>query len=77
MAKKSAFLSSGSKPLEQFHTLQSEEHSGKVSYSFHLKVIEKLCQISYDCSSSSDDKIPLTRVPRNDSIERLKWISTS
>ena len=41
--------------------------------SFHLKVIEKLCQISnYDSSSSSDDEAPPAKVPRNDSIERLR-----
>ena len=40
--------------------------------SFHLKVSEKLCQISYDSSSSSDDEEPPVRVPRKDSIERLK-----
>ena len=36
--------------------------------SFHLKVIEKL----YRFSSSSDDEEPPTRVPRKESIERLK-----
>ena len=40
--------------------------------SFHLKVIEKLCQISNDSSSSSNDEEPPARVPRYDSIERLK-----
>ena len=39
---------------------------------FHLKVIENLCQISYESSSSSDDEKPPTRVPRIDSFERLK-----
>ena len=37
-----------------------------------MEVIEKLCQISYDSSSSRDDEESLTRVPRNDSSERLK-----
>ena len=42
--------------------------------SFHLKVIEKLCQVSNYSSSSSDedDELPLARVPRTDSMERLK-----
>ena len=44
----------------------------KLNLCFHLKVIEKLCQISYDSLNSNDDEEPPTRVPRNDSSERLK-----
>ena len=38
----------------------------------YVQVIEKLYQISYASLSTSDDEEPPTRIPKNDSSERLK-----
>ena len=56
-----------------WNSYQAKNIQAKLNlHSFHLKVIEKLCEICYDSSRSSDDKEPPTRYPRNDSSERLR-----
>ena len=56
-----------------FVLYKEKNNQAKLSLrSFHLKVIEKLCQVSYNSSTSSEDEEPPARTSRQDSIERLK-----
>ena len=72
MAKKGVLLSFGGL-WNSFVIYQAKNPQAKLNLrSFHLKVTEKLCQISNYDSSSSSDEAPPAKVPRNDSIERLR-----